>query len=262
MKDRVPIQEHLSSFNSIVNKLVALDVRIDEEEKASILLCSMPESWDNLIINLSHVETLKMESIVVSLVTEKMQRKSSQGSSSGEAMIAREKTLRERACTACPVVGVGDVRIKIFDGVVRTVSNVRPALRKVFYHLECFANKGLAVDVVFKEGYFQGTKEKQDDETMVPIELFEACDEVQAEQAQQDNEVVDNEPNLESPQSSEDTNSSVEPPADFRRLRRVIRPPARYDDHITLFTPSANHVNACVALVKEDGPNSYKKACE
>ena len=44
MKDEASVQEHLDIFNSITSKLVALDVRIEEEEKASILLCSMPES--------------------------------------------------------------------------------------------------------------------------------------------------------------------------------------------------------------------------
>ena len=70
MKDGASIQEHLGVFNFIVSKLAALDVRIDDEEKASILLYSMPEPWDNLIINLSNIEILKMESVVASLLTE------------------------------------------------------------------------------------------------------------------------------------------------------------------------------------------------
>ena len=44
MKDRVSAQEHLGIFNFIVSKLTALDVRIEDEKKASILLCSMSES--------------------------------------------------------------------------------------------------------------------------------------------------------------------------------------------------------------------------
>nr|CAD1835506.1 unnamed protein product [Ananas comosus var. bracteatus] len=96
--NEVSVQEHLNSFNSIVSKLAALDVRINEEEKASILLCSMPKSWDNLIMNLSHVETLiKTESVVASLLTEKIRRKSSQRSSLKEAMKARGRPF-EREC--------------------------------------------------------------------------------------------------------------------------------------------------------------------
>ena len=42
--------------------------------------------------------------------------------------------------TTCPMIRVGDVRIKMFDGIVRTVSNVRhvPALRKSLLSLEKF----------------------------------------------------------------------------------------------------------------------------
>ena len=72
MKDGASIQEHLGVFNSIVSKLVALDVRIDDEEKASILFYSMLESWDNLIMNLSHVKIFNIESVVASLLTEEM----------------------------------------------------------------------------------------------------------------------------------------------------------------------------------------------
>ena len=72
MKDGASVQEHMGEFNSIVCKLAALDVRIEDEEKASILFCSMPESWDNLITNLSHIKTLKIESIIALLLIEEM----------------------------------------------------------------------------------------------------------------------------------------------------------------------------------------------
>ena len=95
MKNGGSVQEHLDVFNSIVSKLVALDVRIDDKEKASILFCSMSKFWDNLIMNLNHVEILKMESVVASLLTEEMRRKSSQGSSSGEAMVAQGRPFKK-----------------------------------------------------------------------------------------------------------------------------------------------------------------------
>ncbi|XP_073113605.1 uncharacterized protein [Elaeis guineensis] len=46
-------------------------------------------------------------------------------------------------------------------------------------------------DVVFNEESFQGTKKKQDDEAITSIEFFNAGDEVQAEQAQVNDEIVD-----------------------------------------------------------------------
>ena len=47
--------------------------------------------------------------------------------------------------TTCPVIGVGDVRIKIFDGIVRMVYNVWhvPALRNSLLSLKKFCKQGL-----------------------------------------------------------------------------------------------------------------------
>ena len=75
-------------------------------------------------------------------------------------------------------------------------------------------------------------------------------------------EVVDDGSSTESLQSPEDAISLEEPPTEFERPRRIIKPPARYDDYVTSFIPSANHVCAYVVLAKEDEPTSYRKACE
>ena len=47
--------------------------------------------------------------------------------------------------TTCPVIGVGDVRIKIFDDIVRIIFNVWhvPSLRKSLLSLGKFCNKDL-----------------------------------------------------------------------------------------------------------------------
>ena len=75
-------------------------------------------------------------------------------------------------------------------------------------------------------------------------------------------EVVDDGSSAESPQSPEDAISLEELLMESERPRRVIRPPARYDDYVTSFIPSANHVCAYVALMEEDEPTSYREACE
>lgn len=68
MKDRPSVQEHLGKFNYIMRKLAALDMRIEDEEEDSILLYYMLESWNNFIINLSHIENFKMELVISSLL--------------------------------------------------------------------------------------------------------------------------------------------------------------------------------------------------
>lgn len=44
MKDRASIQELLNHFNSLINKLMTLDIKIDDEEKIGFLLYSMLDS--------------------------------------------------------------------------------------------------------------------------------------------------------------------------------------------------------------------------
>nr|CAD1835778.1 unnamed protein product [Ananas comosus var. bracteatus] len=179
-----------------------------------------------------------MESVVASLITEKMRRKSKPGSFSGEAMIARGRPFE---------------RSVVIDGSQDQSPRAKGSYKSapLDFCEDCIYGKQqrLSFSLSHQRWSFQGTKEKQDDEAMVPIELFEARD-----------EVVDKEPNLESPQSSEDTNSPVKPSVDSRHPRRVIRPPVRYDDYITSFTPSANHVSTYVALAQEDELTSYKEA--
>ena len=43
------VLEHLNFFNKVISKLLAVDVKIDEEDKALILLNPLPESYDHII---------------------------------------------------------------------------------------------------------------------------------------------------------------------------------------------------------------------
>ena len=44
MKERSAVLEHLNFFNRIISELLAIDVKVDEEDKVSILLSLLPES--------------------------------------------------------------------------------------------------------------------------------------------------------------------------------------------------------------------------
>ena len=45
--------EHINSFQGIVNKLVAMKMNIDDEMQASLLLSSLPDSWETLVVIVS-----------------------------------------------------------------------------------------------------------------------------------------------------------------------------------------------------------------
>lgn len=41
---------HLDKFNTLVNQLLVVDVQLTDSERVVILLCLLPDTWDNLIV--------------------------------------------------------------------------------------------------------------------------------------------------------------------------------------------------------------------
>ena len=85
------IADHLNVFNTLIFQLSDMEVKMEEEDKAITLLCSLPDSWDHFVtsIILSTADSLKLESIVGALLSEEVRRKSSIETSAPEAMVAR-----------------------------------------------------------------------------------------------------------------------------------------------------------------------------
>jgi hypothetical protein len=54
---------------------------MEEEDKCITLLCSLPDSWDNLVVAIGSTtqSTLKFEDVVASLLSKEMRRKSMEG---------------------------------------------------------------------------------------------------------------------------------------------------------------------------------------
>ena len=77
-KDGNNMVEHISSFQGIVNKLVAMKMNIDDEMQVSLLLSSLSDSWETLVVtvrNSTPNEILTMESVKDSLLNEEARRK-------------------------------------------------------------------------------------------------------------------------------------------------------------------------------------------
>ena len=51
--------ENLNAFNTMVNQLLFVDIKISDEDKCISLLCSLPNSWDSLVVTIgSNATTL------------------------------------------------------------------------------------------------------------------------------------------------------------------------------------------------------------
>ena len=72
MDDSDFANDHLNVFNTLVIQTVFVDIKMDEEDKCISLLCSLLDSWENLIIEIGSATkaTLKFEDIVAPLLSE------------------------------------------------------------------------------------------------------------------------------------------------------------------------------------------------
>ena len=64
--------DHLSTFNNVVINFSFVDIKISDEDKCISLLCSLPNSWDSMIIAIgSNTTTLNFDDIVSALLRRK-----------------------------------------------------------------------------------------------------------------------------------------------------------------------------------------------
>ena len=77
MNEGTVVLEHLNFFNKVINKLLAVDVKINEEDKALTLLSSLSKSYDHIItIMLYGKETLILKEVTLSYLMIRQKAKS------------------------------------------------------------------------------------------------------------------------------------------------------------------------------------------
>ena len=71
------VVDHLNEFNMVTNQLISIKVDFDDEVKALLILCSLPESWNGLVMVVSNSifgsNTLKFDCVVGVVISEEMQ---------------------------------------------------------------------------------------------------------------------------------------------------------------------------------------------
>lgn len=86
MQEESDLRKHVDVFNQLVVDLSKLDVKLDDEDKAIILLCSLPPSYEHVVTTLTHgKDTVKTEEIISSLLARDLRR-----SKKNEAMEASQ----------------------------------------------------------------------------------------------------------------------------------------------------------------------------
>jgi len=95
MKEGTPIKDHLDELNRIIMDLKNIEVVIDDEDQALIVLCSLPASYEHFVTTMLYGrDTISMEDVKSCLYSKELRKKVSGESSvhDDQALVVRGKT--------------------------------------------------------------------------------------------------------------------------------------------------------------------------
>ena len=83
------VADHLNDFNMVTSQLSFVGVNFDDDARPLLILCSLPKSWDGLVMVVSYFvfvsSTLKFDDVIGVILSEEMQWKRI-GETSGNAL--------------------------------------------------------------------------------------------------------------------------------------------------------------------------------
>ena len=84
-REGVKVTEHLNNFQSVINQLATMNMKIEDEMQALLLLGSLPDNWETFVITVSNSApngVLSMDNVKDNMMNEETKRKSSSSESS------------------------------------------------------------------------------------------------------------------------------------------------------------------------------------
>ena len=93
LKEGRSVVEHLNDFEGLVTELNVTGLSLDDETQACVLLGSLPDSWDTLVVSLSNSAPdgkVTLDMVRSSLFKEEVHRKDA-GESSSQALVTENR---------------------------------------------------------------------------------------------------------------------------------------------------------------------------
>ncbi|KAH9761919.1 Integrase catalytic domain-containing protein [Citrus sinensis] len=153
------MNDHANSFNKILADLLNLDERFEDEDKALLLLNSLPDKYDHLTTTLLHgKDSVTFDAVCSALYnseTRKKDRKDHRDTVT-EALTAREHDEESDfslvgmtlICHSDEwILDSGTIQLKNHDGSIQVLTDVRyvPSLKKNLISLGVLESKGLTI---------------------------------------------------------------------------------------------------------------------
>ena len=75
MNEGIAVLEHLNFFNKVINEFLAVDIKIDEENKVLILPSLLSQSYDHIIITMIYgKKTLILDELTSTLLSNEVRK--------------------------------------------------------------------------------------------------------------------------------------------------------------------------------------------
>jgi len=91
IKKGTPMLEHVNIFNKVISELLAVDVKIDEEDKALILRSLFPELYDHIVTTTLYDKKTLILEVTSILLSNEIRKRPNQVEQDGLGLVVTER---------------------------------------------------------------------------------------------------------------------------------------------------------------------------